>query len=77
MSVKYLHSSGISFTAVDTGSAPRNYSRTGYGRKLPTQYMVRANNRHYRVYAICYSNAASCYILVKGEMYFLSDYDII
>ena len=46
--------------------APRNNSVTGYGKAIPTQYMVkldRGPRSHWqRVYAICYSNAASYYV---------------
>lgn len=47
-------------------------SATGYGNKIPTRYMIRlANNRWYRIYAKCWSNAASFYIRTKhaGERY--------
>ena len=48
---------------------------TGYGRKLTTEYMLRLpDSPHaYRVYAICYSNCASFYILRKGERLFLRE----
>ena len=51
---------------------------TGYGRKLTTEYMLHVPDapRPYRVYAICYSNAASFYILRKGQMLFLHDYEL-
>lgn len=42
--------------------APRHYSATGYGRKIQTSYMVWINGRWRRVYAYCFSNAASLYI---------------
>lgn len=45
--------------------APRSRSATGYGSRLPTGYMVRAREagaRWRRVYAICWSNAATFYI---------------
>jgi len=41
------------------------YTATGYGRKLPTEYMIKYNNRWYRVYACCYSNVASYYICTQ------------
>ena len=43
------------------------YTATGYGSKIPTRYMVKTNNRWYRVYSICYSNVATDYIVSKGE----------
>jgi len=51
---------------------------TGYGRKLLTDYMLSIPGaaRPYRVYAICFSNCASHYILRKGEMLFLRDCEL-
>jgi len=66
---------GDTFTVYKAGY-PRNASHTGYGDKIPTEYKVIYGNRHYRVYAICWSNAASFYIRIKGERYFIHDYDL-
>lgn len=52
--------------------APPTRNLTGYGRQLPTHYMIKlVNNRWYRVYAKSFSNAASFYIRTKhaGERY--------
>jgi hypothetical protein len=51
---------------------------TGYGRKLVTDYMLSIPGaaRPYRVYAICFSNCASHYILRKGERLFLRDCEL-
>ena len=51
-----------------TTYTPRSGQTTsGYGSKLPTRYMLYVGNRWRRVYAICWSNAATCYIMKKGE----------
>ena len=42
---------------------------SGYGSKLPTSHMLRVNNRWRRVYAICYSNAATLYIRLNRMRY--------
>jgi hypothetical protein len=39
---------------------------TGYGRKLTTRYKVNYAGRMRRVYATCFSNAASHWIIVKN-----------
>jgi len=45
-------------------------TQSGYGRKLTTRYKVRHNGKLYRVYAICYSNVSSLYIIAdKKTMY--------
>ena len=40
---------------------------SGYGSKLPTRYMIHVGNRWRRVYAICWGNASTCYIVKNGE----------
>lgn len=52
---------------------------SGYGNKLPTQYMVRAAGKGQqwrRVYCICHSNVGSLYVAVKGERRFLREYEL-
>lgn len=41
---------------------PKNPYVTGYGARIPTQYMVLHNGRWKRVYCICYSNSGTLYI---------------
>ena len=43
------------------------YTATGYGDKIPTEYMVKHNNRLKRVYIHIFSNCGSLYIFSKGE----------
>ena len=47
--------------------APRHYSASGYGSKIPTAYMVKYLNRWRRVYCVCYSNSGTLYAMVAGE----------
>ena len=39
-----------------------SYTSTGYGSRIPTQYMVKFNDRWHRVYCRIYSNIGTCYI---------------
>ena len=48
-----------------------SYTRSGYGSKLPTRYMMRYNNRLHRIYSICYSNVSTEYILVNGKRIYI------
>lgn len=41
-------------------------TRTGYGNKLATPYMVQWRGRWRRVYVCCYSNAGTAYIGKPG-----------
>jgi hypothetical protein len=61
--------------------APYVRSATGYGPKLATRYWVRLSAdsptaRWRRVWAVCYGNAASLYVVVKGEDVYLWDTDL-
>ncbi len=50
------------------------YTANGYGRKLPTRYMLSFNSgRFRRVYATCFSNVASYWVVVDGEKLYLRD----
>jgi len=46
--------------------APRYFTASGYGRRIPTRTMVRFNGRWRRVYCCIYSNAGTCYIGTLG-----------
>jgi len=56
--------------------APRSgQTVSGYGRKLPSRYLVKVDSEpERRVRFICYSNAASAYIIRAGRMQFIPDY---
>jgi hypothetical protein len=53
---------------------PMNYSRTGYGSKLPSSMMIQVNKRWHRVYYVLWSNIGSAYIVSKGAKLFLGAY---
>lgn len=61
-----------------TLKAIRNPYISGYGRKIPTQYLVKTqgNNHWHRVYSICYSNVASFYIIEHGKMVMVNETDL-
>lgn len=42
-------------------------NQMGYGCKIPTIWKIPHNGKLYRVYATCYSNCASHWIMCKGE----------
>ena len=53
-------------TEVRITEAPHHYSATGYGRKIPTQYMLRITGRWHRVYMMQYSNSGTAYVRKGG-----------
>ena len=45
-----------------------SYTASGYGARIPTRHMVRTiDSRWRRVYATCFSNAATLWIIENGE----------
>lgn len=52
---------------VKATDCPRSNSATGYGSKIPTQYMVYVANKWRRVYCRIYSNIGTCYVLINKE----------
>ncbi len=50
------------------------FSASGYGTRIPTRYMVKYRGTWRRVYAIRKANAASAYIISKGERLFIRDF---
>lgn len=55
-----------------------NRSQSGYGRKLNTDLQVQLKDETLwrTVYAICYGNASSHYVLKYGKMLFIRDGEI-
>lgn len=43
------------------------FTASGYGQKIPTQYLIEWNKKRYRVYCCIFSNIGSCYIISKGQ----------
>ena len=52
-------------------------SQTGYGSKVPSDYMILFDgdpaNRWYRVYVAIYSNCGTCYVIRGGEKLIVRD----
>lgn len=69
----------IAEASADAEARPNPYAY-GYGAKIPTRYRVRLTDDGpgplRRVYAMCYGNAGSLYVLRRGDMVFLSDTDL-
>jgi hypothetical protein len=53
----------ISAPAIRRTEVPHNPYTTGYGKRIPTQYMVRTIDQKWRrVYCVCYSNVGTLYV---------------
>lgn len=49
-----------------------SYTRTGYGKRIPTRYKLAYNGRLYRVYCCIFSNVGTCFITVRGVDHIVS-----
>jgi len=56
---------------------PHGQYASGYGSKITTNIILRfqSENRYRRVYATCYSNCASYWIIYHGQQLYLHDTD--
>lgn len=43
------------------------FTRTGYGRKVPTSHMIIFENRLRRIYCTIFSNNGTCWFQYKGK----------
>ena len=43
-------------------TAGKTYTASGYGSRIPTQYVVRLDKRWRRVYCCVFSNSGTCYV---------------
>lgn len=47
---------------------------SGYGKRLTSSYMLRIQGERVwrRIYVVCYSNAGSAYVVIKGQTFYLA-----
>lgn len=60
----WLNDSAV--TDIKITAAPPSRSATGYGGKIPTQYMLRINQRWHRLYMMQYGNSGTPYVIRGG-----------
>ena len=65
--ITYIEDDDIIEVKVTEGA--RNPYNTGYGKRIPTQYMVKlSDNRWRRVYCMCWSNIGSLWVTYQGQV---------
>ena len=52
------------------------YTRTGYGKKIPTSTQLFVLNRWRRLYCDVFSNSGVYYVIVNGQEVNINDYNI-
>ena len=60
----------MNINAYDDRTTPEpRYGRnaSGYGRKIPTRYLIRWHGRWRRVYVACFGNAGTPYVVINGK----------
>ena len=80
MSIQYLKDDQIQAVTIQELWWQRRglmFTATGYGSKIPTQYMIKlSDNITRRVYCYIFSNVGSIYVMIKGDKVYLNDYQI-
>jgi hypothetical protein len=73
MAIRYARNVVGGFQFLDRPCRPHGQGADGYGSKITTHRMLRfwGDSRLRRVYATCYSNAASHWIIYKGERLYI------
>lgn len=71
--MKYLTPGMV--TAVKQSEPPPNRNVYGYGSKIPLAWELEIDGRWHRLYMVCYGNSGSPYVVVKGEDFYLGDFD--
>jgi hypothetical protein len=60
-----------------TGHPWSGRSAMGYGRKIPTDWMIQLGTRWHRVYVCCFSNSGTAYIKTKKHPFLvINDCDL-
>lgn len=54
-----------------------SYTSSGYGSKIPTEWVTYINNRKHRIYIVIYSNSGSLYVLINKRKYYIYEHDIV
>ena len=58
---------------VESNHIMRGVNQFGYGSKISTCYKVKVENKWRRVYATCFSNVASHWVIINKQKKFLMD----
>lgn len=51
-----------------------HYTASGYGKKIPTQYVMKVAGRMCRVYCCIFSNIGTLYVIRNGREWVLSQF---
>ena len=70
--MKYLENTTLIDAPLAWQARGLQETATGYGSKLTTRYKVEHNGKLYRVYASCYGNCSSLFIMEHGKRIYLN-----
>ena len=69
--MEYVESTKLIDAPLEWQARGLHETATGYGSKLTTRHKVEHNGKLYRVYAACYGNSGSLYIVKHGRRLYL------
>ena len=73
MKLKYFDNQIHKYNPLPHHKMGKQFTASGYGSKIPSPYMVKRNNRWYRIYIMIFSNSGTAYIISKGERLILKN----
>ena len=76
--IKLLDGSRVTVDAIERPLAWQllglQFSASGYGRKIPSRYMVRLNNKWRRVYHAIWGNIGTAYVTDKSGKWLIVEW---
>ena len=58
----------------ETDTPPNPYAM-GYGKKIPTRFMLKLRGRWHRVYCACFSNNGTLWVKHRGQEFIVDYYE--
>ena len=71
--VTYIRNKEIKHEPLPHHKAGLQYTQSGYGSKIPSEYKTKVGNRWYRIYYMIYSNSGTPYIISKDKKYIVKN----
>jgi len=71
--IRYVNNGELKSVPLAHHRAGLQYTQSGYGSKIPSEFKTKIGNRWYRIYYMIYSNSGTPYIISKGETYIVEN----
>ena len=65
--LRYVDNGEVKSDLLPHHKAGLQYTQTGYGSKIPSEFKTKVGNRWYRIYYMIYSNSGTSYIISSSQ----------